>query len=276
MEHDRNSRVHPRLNSADVARFQKMLLNERFFDRLFCDVSSTAKFDLYYNEHFKDDPVFNHAVVKDSFLSSKASADSASILLREIKAEAARCNVPPTIFVEEFWEHSVLLQKEALVEGYVVSGFMDILSKAVLPRVETASHLTVEESTDLKLWNQIFMKSYLIPAHWEQELLRREQIFLKLHTAKLLLARDAKSKVVGCILTQIMPPEYLGVYCVGTMPEMRHHGVASTMLLEVERRAATLGCKYLTLQTISSDGVTPLYLKLGYKVEFRRTVLQLA
>ncbi len=56
----------------------------------------------------------------------------------------------------------------------------------------------------------------------------------------------------------------LGVYCVGTVPEMRGKHVASTMLDFANRLAKDEGRK-LILQTILSDLVEPLYVKLGFR-----------
>ena len=263
------------MSSEPLPYFQKLLANERSFDRLFCDVAHGNGFDLYYNERFKDDPVFNHAVIDNSILSqaNHPDADPLLILLHEVRTEAGRHNVPPTIFVEEFWENARFFQKVAIEDGYVVGGSMEILSKTVGPKPYSATEAIVIETNNLKTWNDVFMSSYAIPLGWEEELTRREQMFATLHSTKLLVAMDARRKPVGCILTHLMPPDCLGIYCVGTIPEMRHHGVARDMLHKAESLADYLGCKYLALQTISSDGVTPMYLRLGFKLEFKRNVL---
>lgn len=263
------------MSSETFPHFQNLLTNERSFDRLFCDVSNGSRFDLYFNDRFKDDPVFNHAVIDDSILSSTTDIDdiTASMLFHEIKTEATRHHVPPTVFVEEFWAKSRFVQKAAVQEGYIVGGSMEVLSKIIGAQSNFASDAFVLESDDPKLWNQVFMSSYAIPPVWEEELIRREQMFSRSDSTRLLLAWDAQKKPVGCMLTHLTPPHYLGIYCVGTVPEMRHRGVASAMLHKAETMAITCGCKYLTLQTISSDGVTPMYLKSGFRLEFRRNVL---
>ena len=67
----------------------------------------------------------------------------------------------------------------------------------------------------------------------------------------------------------------MGVYCVGTVTQKRKKGVATKMMKHAEERARSVGCQNLTLQTIVSDGTTPFYLNLGYKVEFDRDILRL-
>ncbi len=238
-------------------------------------MSKGSRFDIYYNDQFKDDPVFNHAVIDDSILSSAVdvNAGTASVLLHEIKMEAAKIHVPPTIFVEEFWEKSRFVQKAAIEEGYLVGGSMEVLSKIVGSKSHLASEALVLETVDSKMWNEVFMSSYSIPPSWKVELIRREQMLSTSDTTKLLLAWDTQKRPVGCMLTHIKPPDYFGIYCVGTVPDMRHRGVAKAMLHKAESIALAHGCKYLTLQTISSDGVTPMYLKYGFKLEFKRAVL---
>jgi GNAT superfamily N-acetyltransferase len=56
----------------------------------------------------------------------------------------------------------------------------------------------------------------------------------------------------------------LGAYCVGTVPEMRGKHVASTILDFANKLAKDEGRK-LILQTILSDSVEPLYIKLGFR-----------
>ncbi|HVB13043.1 MAG TPA: GNAT family N-acetyltransferase, partial [Nitrososphaerales archaeon] len=66
-----------------------------------------------------------------------------------------------------------------------------------------------------------------------------------------------------------------GIYCLGTLPEKRNRGIAKTLMMTAEGYAARSGSKYLTLQTVVRDGVTPMYEKMGFNVEFERDVLQL-
>ena len=257
-----------------------MLLNERSFDKLFCDVSSSNRFDLYYNRSFSDDPVFNHAVVDDSILESidELDRDSLSVLLYEIKSEASVKNVPPTIFVEKFWKIAQRLERAAIEDGYLIAGLMQILSKGVVTASNSREkQIEVIETKNLPLWNEVFMHSYSINPTWEPELLRREGMFSNDRSTTLLLAKESNSGLAasGCMLLHRIPNDFLGVYCVGTLPRSRHRGIASSMMRKAEDLATSIGCKYLTLQTLANDGVTPLYQNLGFEIEFERTVLQL-
>ena len=90
----------------------------------------------------------------------------------------------------------------------------------------------------------------------------------------LFLARE-RDAPTGCMLLHRIPDDFLGIYCVGTLPEKRNRGIAKSLMRTAEEYAARIGSKYLTLQTVASDGVTPMYTKLGFKIEFERDVLQL-
>ena len=273
--YDRDPRVQTFLN---IAKFQNMLLNERSFDGLFCDVSSSNRFDLYYNQRFSDDPVFNHAVIDDALLESIDELDEESLhlLLYEVKSEAIRRNVPPTIFVERFWNISRRLEKGAIEDGYVIGGVMDILSKEVKTDSDYLSkdQGDVIETRDVGLWNEIFMRSYSINPAWESELIRRERLFSNDKNTALFLARE-KNEAAGCMLLHKIPDDFVGIYCLGTLPKMRNRGIAKLLMKTAEGYASRIGSKYLTLQTVASDGVTPMYEKMGFKVEFERDVLQL-
>ncbi|MHB1868136.1 MAG: GNAT family N-acetyltransferase, partial [Nitrososphaerales archaeon] len=251
----------------NIEKFQNMLLNERSFDRLFCDVSNSNRFDLYYNQRFSDDPVFNHAVIDDAILESIDELDEESlhVLLYEVKSEAIRRNVPPTIFVERFWKISQRLEKVAIEDGYVIGGLMDILSKEVNADSDDLSkdQNDVIETRDVGLWNEIFMHSYSINPAWESELIRRERLFSNDRNTVLFLARE-KNETAGCMLLHKLPDDLVGIYCLGTLPERRNRGIAKSLIRTAEGYASRIGSKHLTLQTVARDGVTPMYEKMGF------------
>ncbi len=46
------------------------------------------------------------------------------------------------------------------------------------------------------------------------------------------------------------------------------------MMAEAEREARQRNCEVIVLQTVASDGVTPMYFKMGYETAFERDVLK--
>lgn len=63
-----------------------------------------------------------------------------------------------------------------------------------------------------------------------------------------------------------------GLYCVGTAPDFRQRGVATTMIDAAHSMARREG-EALILQTLLSDSVEPLYLGLGFRRLYLKSVM---
>jgi len=268
------------LNDVDHARFDAMLQNERSFDELFCDVIESKDFSIFYNAEFAEDPVFNHVVLSSRILDIDLDEVSIERILNKIQAESEKLGVPSSIFADPIRKSAAKLERAAVDFGYRVGEKMDVMSKAVSDKIVVSSRrVKVVETKDIQQWNKTFIDSFAIPPSWEEELLKRENSFLNDPQIKLLVAieeegRAEKELASGCLLLHINPPSCAGIYCVGTVPDRRSKGIASSLMSKAESMADGNRCKLLTLQTIKSDGVTPMYLKMGYKVEFERDILQ--
>ena len=84
-----------------------------------------------------------------------------------------------------------------------------------------------------------------------------------------------ESKVDGHtagVLAVFRTPGVAGVYCVGTAPEFRNRGVASS-LIATARKVADGEGRALILQTLTSDGALPFYLKRGFVEMHSKSVL---
>ena len=268
------------MSPKDFADFHKMLENERSFDELFSDVHRSDDFTLYYNKYFSDDPIFNHAVISEEILDSEnPSEDRILNVLQSIKSDAKVEQIPASIFVDEFRRNAAKFEKVAVEFGFRIIEKMDIMSKAVNISAESPNdQILVEETKDVETWNETFVSSFGIQDSWRIELQRRGKVFASNPSTILLLAREngASIEISGCSLLHFSPPEYAGVYCVGTVPERRFRGVAKELMLKAESIAYEKKCNLLLLQTMTSDGVTPMYLRLGYRIDFERVVLQLS
>jgi len=271
--------------------FLDLLTNERGFHLLFCDLSESEYFSLYHNRFFAEDPIFNHFLIREDLLESHTQIDHSKVnsIVRSIKSKAQELKLSTSLFVENFWERRGQFEKCAVDVGYRITDKMEILSKTLTgpseepesePRksdVGRSDRFGVSYTDDLESWNSVFVSSYLIPPHWKDELTRREENIRSPNSAKFILARDLANNSIpcGCLLTFSSgrhTENYLGIYCVGTVPEERGKGVAREMLDFAERNAQKQGQKVLTLQTLTSDGVAPLYKKIGYKTEFERDI----
>ena len=256
--------------------FGKLLKNERSFHLLFCEEKRSEYFSLYYNKVFADDPIFNHFIINDVLLQQSApiNSEQANLFIKQLRSTAEEQHLSTSIFIENFWPRASQIEEIAIDQGYRVTDKMEILTK----RLDIASwknektNFNVSTTEDVEVWTNVFMASYRIPQSWKEELLRREKEILPMENAKFVLAEDSEG-YAGCLFTFNEPRDCLGIYCVGTVPEQRGRGIARAMLLFTEEIAKKRGLSLLTLQTLTSDQVAPMYKKLGYTTEFERDIL---
>lgn len=258
--------------------FIRLLENESSFDRLFCDVVTTDSFSIYYNSYFSDDPIFNHAEFSNWLLTTKNySPDGIEKAFTKINSKTKELGVPAALYVERFWDNARKIEQDAIEFGFMITELMHIMTKPT-NNLQASQELEVRsyETKDIDQWNAAFVKSFQIPEVWIPELKRRlERLVSDRNTGLMVAKEDTMIEASGCLLFKIEPADCLGIYCVGTIPERRSHGVAKAMMAEVEKIAAQRGCDTMVLQTLERDGVTPMYLKLGFETAFERDVLQL-
>ncbi len=253
-----------------------MLQNEFSFDRLFCDVIVESNFSIYYNAHFSDDPIFNHAAISSSILDSdEYSSIEIAAILDSIVTKTDSVRVPASIYVERFWKNARRFEGDSIDYGFRIIEQMEVLTKGVERPPEEDTDIRVERTKDINTWNKTFVKSFGIPPSWLSELERRTRMLLDDESTILMIAREKNLiEPSGCLLLHIDPRDHLGVYCVGTIPERRSHGVAKSMMITTQEYAFQNKCRTILLQTLKSDGVTPMYLKMGFAIDFQRDVLQ--
>jgi ribosomal protein S18 acetylase RimI-like enzyme len=256
--------------------FSNLLKNERGFHGLFSELEKFDDFVLYHNEVFSEDPVFNHFVISESLLGNNSNLDDSRIekTIQSAASVAQRFSLGTSIFLEDFWLRSEQFEKMAIALGYRVKDKMEILSKIPTMNVQEqgATSIEVSSTREIEAWTDVFMSSFSIPESWEKELLRREQALLHLTGSNFILATE-RGHPVGCLLTYTGPIGYTGIYCVGTIPDHRGRGVAKQMLAFSENYALKIQSRFLTLQTLNSDHVSPMYKKLGYTKQFERRIL---
>lgn len=254
-----------------------MIANERSFDRLFCDVICYDRICTYYNMSFSDDPIFNHIVLDDSLSSVEYSDFAYDQVLSDSVLAATQLKIPVSIFVDKFHSWAERFEQIAIDREFRIGERMNVFSKVVAETLPTVSDFVkIVITKDFELWNDIFIQSYGIPDSWKEGLLTRERAFLDDPRTTLILAEEpeVEVEVSGCLLLHLEPKDWMGVYCVGTLQERRHKGIARRMMLAAEKIAYEKGCRFLTLQTVVGDGVTPMYQQIGYRIEFERDILQ--
>jgi GNAT superfamily N-acetyltransferase len=278
-----------KLTAARKDFFVELLTNERGFHLLFCDLLQSESFTLYHNGSFSEDPIFNHFLISDALLQNPSPIDQSKVnaVVRNIRSKAAELKLATSLFIENFWERRGQFEKAALDVGYRITDKMEILAKRLtdqsngstssIPlndRTHGTVRLEISYTNDIESWTRVFMSAYSIPSHWRDELIRREHQILSTEKAKFILAKDSANNSApnGCLLSFSSQPKCTGIYCVGTVPEYRGKGVAREMLSFVEKNALIEHQAFLTLQTLTSDGVSPLYKNIGYKTEFERCI----
>ena len=254
-----------------------LLQNESSFDLLFCEVVTQEAFSIYYNSHFSEDPIFNHVFFSDSYLEdTNYSTSKTRIQFEDIVERTERLDVPASLYLERIWKNSNVLGEDAIDFGFMLIEQMHVLKKNLAPTtLPSDSKIEVSGTKDIAAWNQAFVRSFGIPDSWIPELKNRLSSIVNDRRSYLLVAlEEGQDYASGCSLLVIEPSAYMGAYCVGTIPERRSHGVARSLMAGAEQLALQNKCDTILLQTLASDGVAPMYFKMGYETAFERDVFQ--
>jgi GNAT superfamily N-acetyltransferase len=256
---------------------KQLIQNEQEFHKLFSSFRNYSRVSLYYNKVFSDDPVFNHFVVDGEFLNDESvSEELIENTVEEIKNISSDIGFRTTVFSEQIYRKTSMFEKIATSQGYRITEQMEILSKKLESNnvLQANAAIEVTKTKDFEAWNDLFMRSFSIPISWKDELLKRGGQILTDSRATFLLAKEQGAELPqGCLLAFEVPKGLMGVYGVGTDQRWRGRGIARAMMAFVENHARDAGCQFMTLQTVTSDGVSPMYKKMGYSTEFDRNIL---
>jgi GNAT superfamily N-acetyltransferase len=152
----------------------------------------------------------------------------------------------------------------ALAErGYRIANQMAVL-EIDEPSFKVNPDLKVEQATESKLetWARVYLDSFYGESSQLRAVMAIAKRLVKVKDASLLLGTlDGEPAGVSALFRT---GKVCGVYCIGTHRGWRRKNIASTMLEFSHRLAAVEGRK-LILQTILSDSVEGLYLKVGFK-----------
>ncbi|MDA4122883.1 MAG: GNAT family N-acetyltransferase [Thaumarchaeota archaeon] len=182
--------------------------------------------------------------------------------LASIEHEFEKRGRRPYIFVRQDRNQPRLLR--ALADGrYRIADQMAVM-QIETPSFVVNSEVQVEIGAKGRLeeWVAVYLRSFYGEESKQKQVegVLREAPGTKETT--LMLARLG-DRPVGC-LALFRSGALCGVYCVGTDPDFRRRNVASTMLDQSRRLAASEG-RRLFLQTILSDSLQRFYTKLGFE-----------
>ncbi len=67
----------------------------------------------------------------------------------------------------------------------------------------------------------------------------------------------------------------MGLYCLGTLPEYRHKGVATALIKACQHISGQNGYDCIFVQTLADEGLEKFYLKLGFKQVYEKAIFVL-
>lgn len=155
-----------------------------------------------------------------------------------------------------------------LVRGYEQTDTMTVLRAATQPTAG-GPEVEVRASTGSDDWTAAYLRSF----YGGEELTDVVRPIVSSLPSKPVTLLEARShgETAG-VLAMFRTKGVAGVYCVGTAPEFRRRGVASSLLARAEQIASTEG-RSLILQTLNSDGALRFYLRRGFEVMYSKRVL---
>ncbi|MEM3857680.1 MAG: GNAT family N-acetyltransferase, partial [Thermoprotei archaeon] len=184
-------------------------------------------------------------------------------------------------FNDSNWQPMVIASQQAcekdLESQLLLAGYRQIDELSVMNLTEPIkprSHgfeVTEISGTQLNSWCEVYLKSF----YGSVDLLPLLSPVVSKCEADprttFLLAFKQMIPVGGLVLYRT--ESLLGAYCVGTLPEYRGHGVASSLLAYSSDFAVEHGLQ-LILQTFIADGVEPMYRRLGFKRVYVKKVFE--
>jgi N-acetylglutamate synthase-like GNAT family acetyltransferase len=214
---------------------------------------------------------------RGGFIKVRADAERS---LERMEVEFERRGRVPHVFVQSNRTHRALLGAFA-EKGYRIADQMSVMEMGAIPSFEGVNPDLVlelvgggggkgsdgdDDEGRLKEWAATYLRAF----YGETRLLGNVNAVVERISKKKtkkgeevsFLLASSKKKPVG-VLALSRSAKVCGAYCVGTDPEYRGKHIATTML-EFSHRLAEGEGRRLILQTILSDSVEALYLKLGF------------
>jgi GNAT superfamily N-acetyltransferase len=163
----------------------------------------------------------------------------------------------------------------ASMKGLVASGYTQTDSMTVLrstaARKGGGPGVEVRASTDPDAWTAVYLRSFYGDEALT-DVVRPIAAALEDSRAVTLLEAETAGETAG-VLAMFRTPGIVGVYCVGTVPELRGRGVATALLAQAGMTASAEG-RSLVLQTLTSDGALQFYLGRGFEEVYSKRVLE--
>ncbi len=178
---------------------------------------------------------------------------------QKIEKEGAR----PSVFVFKEDKERIKLKDYKLTDELIVM--------TLRQKINGFSQVTIEQTTQDKIdeWCKVYLKAF----YGELSLYKHVYTILNklLENPHVQLLHATLGNFVVGVSALYESKECVGVYCVGTLPEFRRKGVATSILKHASEHAENLG-KPLVLQTFLADGVQKFYEERGFVKVYSKLV----
>ena len=158
---------------------------------------------------------------------------------------------------------------------FIASGYRRVDVMAVLssggPAESSGDRWKMPPSASPQEWTSAYLRSFY-GGEGLTDVVTPIVASLSQSRAVTLLESRADGEVAG-VLAIFRTREIAGVYCVGTTPEHRRQGVATSLLAKAKEIADSEG-RAIVLQTLKSDGVLKFYLDRGFEPLYTKAVLE--
>jgi len=184
-------------------------------------------------------------------------------LIGPMESEFEARKLTPHLFLQSGQlDAPLLLTLEKL--GYRIVDQMSVM-EIDEPYFETNPDLKIEQVTGngVKDWTDVYLDAFYGESSQSKAVTGAVQRAAAKAEETTLLVGTMDGRAVG-VLALHRTDKVCGVYCVGTRRDQRGKHIASTML-DFSHRQAVGEDRRLILQTILSDSVEGLYLKLGFR-----------
>lgn len=237
--------------------------NELQFFSLWSRLKVSNRLILLYNPNLPDDVLINHARLNE--LEETLRYED----LKYVKKFYSRLKIKPTLFLNAKLDSS---QKHLLrKEGFRVIDRLITMSAPTLayPTLQSNLKISACSGDDLAEWIKVFVEAFSTPS-WSDELKKIVVKMLKHPSCTLYLARY-KGTAIG-VAARYSTEGVSGLYCLGTIPKLRNRGVGSALVAQVVSEAHRSGDRTLCLQTLASERLITLYVRLGFRRLYSKAI----
>ncbi len=194
---------------------------------------------------------------------------SLSEMISRIESVFKKLKLLPFIYVQETGEF-VGLKTELVARGYVIADSMSVMEMHQPTfRVNDEIEVVTVEPAYLRQWSETYLLSFYGETGLLNFVLRIARRIAKRKEVSLVLAKH-RGSIVGT-LALCDSQDVIGAYCVGTVPAFRSKGVANAMIHFAYDFSRNAG-RRLILQTMLSDGAEGLYVRMGLRRRYLKSV----